>query len=56
MSFVAANLKLKSGQVDLPDDLCYMKVYNPKAAWGDATIGLDVENRKFLYNPIGLGQ
>ena len=51
------NLKLKSGQVNLTaDDLCYMQVYNSKAAWGDASIGLDAENRKFLYNPLGLGQ
>ena len=47
------NIQLSRGHVELSDDeISYMKVYGEYAAWGDAAIGLDAENRRFTYTSL----
>ena len=52
-----ARIAVRSDMVNLSDvELTYMKVYNPKAGWGEATIGLDEENRKITYSTLAMGR
>ena len=52
-----ARISVRSNMVNLSDvELTYMKVYNPKAGWGEATIGLDEENRKITYSTLAMGR